>query len=399
MKEDIELEFLEKLRYNYCNNKENSIIEESIRKNGLKKACLNNQILQNTKYKFNIEIPETKIYNQRNSSQCYIYATLRMIKSIINNDEEYDLSANYLDFYDKLEKVNLLYNRLLDEQEITLELINEQVNRYIGNYGTFHFCRNLINKYGLILEKDMKEANEKYDANLLIELLRTKIKTDAISLMNCELEKRKNLKLKLLEEAYTFLSKTMGNPPLEFVYKNKNYTPLSFKEELLGNVLDDYVTVTPFAKNVFFESYAFTPSVYISQDEIIEKMKINDIKECIIKQLKAGIGVWFSCEESTTLDYNNGILDTQIYEFNKYLGIRNTNVSEKLLLGIIGYDHAMCITGALQVNNEIIQYKVDNSFGKEGKYEGHLIMPANFLKNDLITVIINKKFIKEMESK
>ena len=393
----MDLELINKFRANYKSNQENSNIENNIRKNGIKKACLNNSIVKKFNYNFNVEIPETKIYNQYNSSECYIYATLRMIKSILYKKEKnllnLDLSANYLEFYDKLEKVNVLYDKLIELEEITVDIINNQVNRLVGNYGTFHFCRNLINKYGLVLEKDMPDVNENYNTNLVIELLRAKIKIDAISLMNCPKKSRENLKIKLLEEAYDFLSKTMGNPPTEFIYNGKSYTPVSFKNELLENELDNYVTITPFAKNIFYESYAFTPSIYISSNESIIEMKASAIKKCIIKQLQDGIGVWFSCEESTTLDFENGIIDNELYDYSKYLNIKKINTAQKLLFGIIGYDHAMCITGALLTKNDIIQFKVDDSFGIYGKYNGHLIMPSNFLENGIITVVIHKKFI------
>ena len=66
-----------------------------------------------------------------------------------------------------------------------------------------------------------------------------------------------------------------------------------------------------------------------------------------------------------------------------------------MLLDMVNYDHVMCITGALVLDHEIKQLKVDNSFGNHGRFHGQLIMTPSFLENCVITVILNKNFIKE----
>ena len=64
-----------------------------------------------------------------------------------------------------------------------------------------------------------------------------------------------------------------------------------------------------------------------------------------------------------------------------------------MLLNMLNYDHAMCITGALVEKGKIKQFKVDNSFGLHGGYKGRLIMPCSFLESGVITIIINKKYL------
>ncbi len=65
-----------------------------------------------------------------------------------------------------------------------------------------------------------------------------------------------------------------------------------------------------------------------------------------------------------------------------------------MVLDLINYDHAMCITGALIEENSIKQFKVDNSFGRHGNYKGQLIMTPSFLENCVITLVINKKYLE-----
>lgn len=398
MKKEINLEDVVKFNKVYLENKNNIKIEQNIKEQGLRKTCLNKDLASLYRYEFNVEIPKVKIYDQKRSYQCNIYAFLRVIKSIMQKEnpnldiEALDLSATYLDFYDKLEKVNTCYNELFALDNVTLESINEKVNRYIGIYGTFHYCRELVKKYGLVPTKAMKEVSSSFDAVELLELLKAKIKSDATLLLN---KKRNDQELKeyLMKEAYTFLAKTMGNPPVGFKYDRKDFTPLTFRDAYLKKNLDDFITVISYDKKVFHKSYAYVPNVYLNDTEQIKTMDIEKIKSAVLKQLKDGIGVWFSSEESTTLDYDLNILDDNIYKYKEFLNIKEIPKEAKLTLDLINYDHAMCIIGALEENGKIKQFKVDNSFDEHGKYKGHLIMTNSFFEQDVITMVIDKKHL------
>lgn len=398
MNKEIKLGDILKYQKEYLNDENNINLENNIYENGLENACLDKELVKNTSYKFNIQIPEMKMYDQKQSYECNIYAFLRMIKSIMKKDNSIntkglDLSATYIDFYDKLEKVNMFYNELLKENDISLEMINEKVNKYIVIAGTFNSCKKIINKYGFVTSKYMKEVTNKYDANMVIELLRKKVKTDATVLINRNNENDEILKDILISEAYIFLSKVIGNPPTTFEYKKEKLTPLEFRNKYLKTTLDEYVTVTSYDKETLEKSYSFIPSMYLKENEKVITLNHDKIKKAIISQLKDGIGVWFSAEESTSLDYETNILDDDIFKYDEILNIRKLPNNYKLSLDITNYDHAMCITGAYIKNGEAKQFKVDNSFGYHGKYKGHLIMTNNFLKNCVITLIINKKYI------
>lgn len=400
MNKEIQLENLLSFQNEYQNNPNNLIIEKSIKEKGLKKTCLNKDLANFCKYEFNVEIPRVKIYDQKNSYQCNTYAFLRVIKSIMQKEnpsldiDALDLSANYLDFYDKLEKINTLYNDLLSQNNLTLEMINEKVNRYVGIYGTFHFCRELVKKYGLVPTKAMPEVNNHYSAFETLEVLKAKIKSDATLLLNKKGLNKNELKTYLMKEAYNVLSKVMGNPPLKFKWDKEECTPIEFRDKYLNTNLDDFITVVSYDKETFFNSYSFIPNVYLGNTEYFTKLSVPKMKEAVLKQLQDGIAVWFSAEESTTLDYDLNILDSDIYKYKDLFNIKELSKNDRLTLDLVNYDHAMCITGALVDRGEIIQFKVDNSFEEHGKYKGHLIMTNSFFANDIITMIIHKKYIR-----
>lgn len=398
MKNNIELKDIESFKSFYESNNDNLVAESKIKDLGLKKASVNEQILNDYNFNFNVTVPETKIYNQRSSQQCNIYAFLRVVKDIMRKRglEDIDLSANYIAFFDKLEKINTLYSELIGDDNLTIDKIRDKTNRYVGNYGTFHFCLKIINKYGIVPEKEMPDVNDKYNEFLTIELLRDKIKSDALLLMNKKEDKEK-LKKTLMNEAYNFLAKVYGTPPLDFTINGSNYTPLQFKEWLTGDSLDNFVTVTSINIESFYNSNAYIPGIYINNNEEVRYLDHDNQKKAILKQLKSGISVWFSTEESKTLDYKDDILDTNLYDYNHLLSIRDISKGDKIALGIIDYDHAMAITGALVENDEIKQFKVDNSFGYHGQFKGRILMTSDYFDNYVITTIIDKRFLEEIE--
>ena len=100
---DIRYDFLKSANEEYRNNKTNKIIENAIKNVGIQKVCLNTDIVNKTYNIFNIELPQSKIYNQLESQRCWIHAGINLIKNDVaknlNVDQnEYSLSINYLSF-------------------------------------------------------------------------------------------------------------------------------------------------------------------------------------------------------------------------------------------------------------------------------------------------------------
>ncbi len=396
MKSEVSANDLLKFEQIYHDNPENSVTETRVRDEGLLEASKNSQ---KYKFKFNIETPKTKIYHQHDSHQCNIYAFLRVVKDVLRQNTDLnvgglDLSSNYINFYDKLEKANALYNELIDADELSLELIRDKTDWYIGSFGTFHFCREIVNKYGLAPTQNMKEVDRRYNDRLVIKLLRDKIKSDAVSLlkMSSKIEKLSK-KSSLMYGVYQFLAKVYGMPPTNFTFAGEDFTPLEFKNHFLGDALEDFVTVTAFDQETLLSSYAFVPNIYLNDSETILYSDHVKIKEAIIKQLISGVSVWFSAEEFLPSNYRDGILDNEAYGFSRILDIPDLTAQQKLTLGVTTYDHAMCITGALTKNNIAEQFRVDNSFGQRGKYGGQMLMTSSFLENSVITLVINRKFL------
>ena len=73
MKEEISLEQIKEFKKLYNQDKTNKIIEDAITKNGLENACINRDVIIENQPIFNIELPESKRYDQQDSFRCWIY--------------------------------------------------------------------------------------------------------------------------------------------------------------------------------------------------------------------------------------------------------------------------------------------------------------------------------------
>ena len=106
MENQISLEQIMKFRESYKSNKTNKIIENAITKNGLENACIDRNIIIENQPVFNIELPESKRYDQQDSWRCWIYGGLNLIKHNIAenlnmNVIDLELSNNHIAFFDK----------------------------------------------------------------------------------------------------------------------------------------------------------------------------------------------------------------------------------------------------------------------------------------------------------
>lgn len=391
------------LDYHEKFSSEDEEIHKKINQKGLLKVCIDQKYLNGLATDFNVMLPACRIYDQKSSMQCNIYAFLRVIKDNVTKNmgidiNGLDLSASYLVFFDLLEKANYVYESLLEYPNISYENIRESVENYIGFYGTFHFAAFLVKKYGFVPTTVMNEVKNDFDTNTFIELFRKKLKTDALKLKQA-LEEGidvRHVKEELMKEVYLFLAKVFGNPPVSFTYMKKEYTPRSFRDEFLTLDLDQFTTVSLNAVSDFKHSYSYIHPVYVGLEEKVVHMDKDLLKKAIVHQLKQGMAVWFSLEQSEMMDKELGILSDEIHHFESIYHIPSLDVEKMLQLNLIQYDHAMVITGAkVEQDGHVSRFLVDDSGGNYGPFAGRVMMLDSFFDKYVITAILYEPFFRK----
>ncbi len=265
MKEQISIEQISKFNEEYNKNRNNKIIENSITKNGLENTCIDRQIIMENQSVFNIELPECKRYDQKDSYKCWIYAGINVIKHDIAKNLDIDimkleLSNNYIAFFDKLEKSNNAYENIIELENTSLDYIHKEriIKFCVSEGGYWQWFVAIINKYGIVPMPFMSDAVESTNYQKVSEILAEKVKKDINYLLelknkNESIEKLREEKERFLQENYNLLSKILGEPIFKFDYEYKdkdnnymiykNMTPIDFRNKFLTLNLNNFVSI------------------------------------------------------------------------------------------------------------------------------------------------------------
>ena len=132
-------------------------------------------------YNFSIEIKTHSITDQKASGRCWAFAGLNILrekvieKCKLNN---FELSASYIAFYDKLERFNTLLERLIEYKSQNKDLYDRYVSNLLetglSDGGYFTQLANLIEKYGVVPKTEFEEtyaSSNTYELNLILSRL------------------------------------------------------------------------------------------------------------------------------------------------------------------------------------------------------------------------------------
>lgn len=425
MGNQISLEQIDEFKKIYNSEKTNKIIENAITKNGLENACINRDIIIENQPIFNIELPESKRYDQKDSWRCWIFGGLNLIKHNIAknlnmNVIDLELSNNHIAFYDKLEKSNNTYENIIDANNVDFEYIHkdETLKFCVSEGGYWDMFVSIVNKYGIVPYSYNPDTVESTTVQNVEYLYTEKIKKDILKLI--ELKKNgmdinvlRIEKKKFLQENYILLCKIYGEPTTKFnfEYKDKdgnykkieNLTPIDFKNRFLNLKLEDFVTIgnTPMYNKEYYKLYQkkHLGNVYGKSYVKYLNLPIEDLKELSIKQLKDNVPVYMGAHILKFRDKKSGVLDIRLYNYEDTLNLKRLSKKEALNLYDISMHHIMSFTGVNLVNGKPQRWKVEDSYGDKEKVNGYYIMNDNFFNEFVLSVVIDKKYLSEKQLK
>lgn len=421
MESQILLEKIKEFREIYHSDKTNRIIENAITKNGLENACINRDIIIENQPIFNIELPESKRYDQQDSFRCWIYGGLNLIKHNIAKNLNIDimnieLSNNYISFFDRLEKSNNTYEIIINSNNTKFDYLhNEKIlDCCVTECGYWDWFVAIVNKYGIVPYSYNPNVVESLNYEKLEYLYTEKVKKDIVQLLSLkeqekDLEILREAKNKYLKENYILLCKILGEPVTEFdfEYKDKNgeykryekLTPIEFKNKFLTLKLEDFVTIgnTPMYNREYYKVYKKKYLGNVYQNSYIKylNLPIEDLKELAIKQLKDNIPVYMGAHILKFRDKKSGILDTRLYNYEETLNFKKLSKTEALNLYDIRMHHVMVFTGVNIIKDKPQRWKIEDSYGNKEKINGCYVMNDNFFDEFVLSVVIDKKYLSK----
>lgn len=406
----IKKETLKRLRDNYLSDENNVIRNRILNKTALVDLVTNYE--DNLDVSFNIEIKTHNVVDQKLTGRCWSFAGLNILREEVIkkcNLNDFELSGSYIAFYDKLERFNLLMDRLSNyEKNVYNKYVQDILKTGFDDGSTFSEFKELIKKYGVVPKNIFSNSFSSNDTGELNDILSRLLRKYYLELENTN--NIAKLKDKYINYAYKILGSVYGLPKDKFDFEyvdnnneyhiDKNITPKEFYDKYIGIDLDnDYMEIYSYKD----EKYKLNKLYKLEEGSLISGSKVTPVlnldykrlEELIINQLSNNELVYFST--STTTKYENGMWIDLMSRYTNLFDIDlNMNNNEIFrTYGSMG-EHSMVITG-VNTNLKFKKWKVENSWGDKEGNNGYFVMEDKFLKNYIISAVINKKYLNKKE--
>ena len=421
--EEIKLTTLQKDLEEYQKDGKNAVLRHALTNTSLSQTVRSMDQIQDANYSFDIDIKTMPVTNQKASGRCWIFAATNVLREMIAkklNVDSFELSQSYLAFYDRLEKCNYTL-------EVIIELLNKDyddrtlmfiLDNGIGDGGQWDMFVNIVNKYGLCPKHVYPETTTSSgtrDTNSLINFNLRKFASDAKELNKTKgLEAVKKLKKQVLKKIYFLLVSAYGLPPQKFnfeytdkdgkYHKVNDLSPLEFKEQYIGNKLDDYVSLinAPTKDKPFNKGYTVKYLGNVVGGKIVTHLNVDmkRLKELIIKQLKDGQIVWFGSDVGFYGEREGGYWDDRLFDYKAAVDLDfKMDKGESLDYRASAMNHAMCITGVALKNGKPTKWKIENSWGSSSGNNGYYFMSASWFDQFVFQAVVDKKYLSAEELK
>ncbi len=381
-----------------------------------------------TQFQFDVDIKTLPATNQKKSGRCWIFSALNVLREkaadTCNIDrksypEKFELSQNYVAFWDKFEKINYFLESIiaLADRPLDDRLVDYILQSGINDGGQWDMFVNVVEKYGVVPQSAMEETFQSENTAHMNELINTKLRQSAAELRNSvaggkDAKSIKYEKEEMMFDFYSLLCMCFGEPPktfdFEYTDKDGNYhadrdlTPKSFYEKYIGcDLANDFASLinSPTEDKPFYENVTIDWLNNVAEGRPVKYLNVpmEDMKSAIVKQLKSGMPVWFGSDVSKMGERQMGLWSDALFDYNGTLGIDFSMTKEFALpYRDSAMNHAMVITGVnFGVNGKPDRWKIENSWSDERGNKGYFVMNAGWFDKYVFQAVVKKEFMTE----
>lgn len=358
--------------------------------------------------------------NQASSGRCWIFATLHVVRYTAAeklNLTEFEISQNYLFFYDKLEKANYYLESMIELRE---EPLDSRTLSYLNTApvydgGDFEMARNLILKYGMVPHSICPDTHSATSSAHLDSLLCAKLREYSLLIRSASsASAARLLKSKFLAEVYNVCAVTLGVPPradatFTWEYNDKDGkfcswtgTPKEFYEQYgkrKGMDMRDSVALVHDARNetgVVWEMDKYgSGNVWGEKSIRYVNTPIEALEQATIACIRANTPLYFQCDVGRSSHTTTGIMDSNLYPIETAYGFSmNMSKADRFRTGESAVTHAMVITAVhLDKDGKPVRYRVENSWSADRGDKGWFLMTAEWFRDNVYQVVLPRQTV------
>lgn len=322
--------------------------------------------------------------NQDTTSSCWSFATLSFIETEMNrlHNKSVKLAMMFPVYHGFVEKIKLY-------------LSSKGKSRFSPG-DLFSGVFDVIKKYGIVpinsYKGDTRGCGTFNHSQLYEELFALTKTLNKEDFLNEET---------VVAEAIEILNRHLGNPPAKFEFEGKEYTPESFRDEIVKIPWNDYVMVTSFNYSPFYEKI---------------KLNVPDNWTGNSNYLNLPLDEFINY---LTIAVDNGYtaaIDADIsepaYSINKeYCVVPPFDIEEKNIdqaarefrynNGSTTDDHLMHIVAHKKISGKnwfLVKDSWQTAFETDSP-GGYMFMDDNYIKLKILAYIVHKDALKEIENK
>lgn len=407
-------DMLNQIKSSYKHTPADKAIYNAMAETSIAVLAKNHENLANFDTNFTNKVVSHGITDQQQSGRCWLFTGLNVLRAQMMAKyglDEMEFSQNYCFFYDQLEKANLFLQGIIDTREKPMDdkMVEWLFRNPISDGGQFTGISDVIGKYGVVPSSVMPETYSSENTSQIARLIGLKLREFGLQLRD---EAAKGVKVSALEvkktemlsTVYRMLALAFGEPVERFTWtmngETKEYTPQSFYQEYLGNDLtNNYVMLMNDPSREYYKCYEidFDRHVYDGKNWTYVNLPVEDIKAMAIESIKDSTMMYFSCDVAKFLDSKRGTLDLKNFDYESLMGTTfGMNKKQRVQTFASGSSHAMTLMAVdLDKDGKPKKWMVENSWGAEAGYKGHLIMTDEWFDEYMFRLVVEKKYVPE----
>ncbi|MDD6240085.1 MAG: C1 family peptidase [Eubacteriales bacterium] len=425
MKEEITVKDLAGLDKKYEADPRSAVLRHALSTSTFENVFTSLDHKEDEDFSFSIDLKMLPVSDQKRSGRCWIFSASTILREIIAKKldikGQFEISQNYISYFDKLEKANYAMGGVIDlalkGEKPGDRKIDHLLHEPISDGGQWDMYSDIVKKYGVVPKAVFPETAQSNATAKSTQLLSSLVRQFARDVYATEKKATRNdfekIKTSYMEKVYNLLTDCFGKVPTSFTYSytdNKgafhrleNMTPLSFFDTFVGKEIDEYVSLidAPTSDKKVYQTYSVELVGNVVGGKPVTHLNVpyEELEKNIIAQLKAGYPVWFGSDVSYYGDRQGGVWDTNAFDYKSAFGCDIAfDKADMLTFRESAMNHAMVICGVdLTKDGKPTRWKIENSWGKENGKDGFYLMSEDFFRLFVYQAAIRKDFLTEKE--